>query len=84
MFGRVFNAGFGQGISIKHAVGLIAKYVPQAKITFKPWPELDRQIETGDYISDISLLRQEIGWKPVVGMEEGIKATIDFYRGKAL
>jgi dTDP-glucose 4,6-dehydratase/UDP-glucose 4-epimerase len=53
--------------------------VPDLKTTFIPWPEIDKKIETGDYISDISLLEKEAGWKPRVSFEEGIKKTIAFY-----
>lgn len=82
MFGRVFNAGYGQGISIKHAIELISKYASNAKVCFKPWPEIDKQIETGDYVSDISLLKREIGWKPMIGIEQGIRDTMKFYEDK--
>lgn len=83
LFGKIYNVGFGKGISIKESVELIAKYVPGANVKFKPWPEIDKKIETGDYISDISKLKEEIGWGPVVNFEEGIRQTIKFYNGKS-
>jgi UDP-glucose 4-epimerase len=83
LYGRVFNVGFGQGISIKEAVDIIKKYKPETKVTFKPWPEIDKKIETGDYVSDISLLENEIGWKPKMNFEEGILNTIKFYESKS-
>ncbi len=81
--GKIFNVGFGQGISIHEAAQLVAKHVPGTIIRFKPWPEIDKKIETGDYISDIQLLKREVGWEPSIGFEEGIKSTIKFYEGRS-
>lgn len=79
LFGKIFNVGSGLGTSIKQTVEVIARYIPDTKISFKPWPEIEKQIETGDYISDISRLKQEIGWEPLLSLEEGIIDTIKFY-----
>jgi nucleoside-diphosphate-sugar epimerase len=82
LFGKIFNVGFGKGISLKSVVDIIGQCIPDVKTTFKPWPEIDKMIETGDYISDISLLKKEIGWEPGISFEEGIKKTISFYGKK--
>lgn len=79
MFGKIYNIGYGQGISVRDTVNLIVENVPGAKVRFKPWPEMDRKIETGDYISDISLIKRDTGWQPIISFEDGIKATIRFY-----
>lgn len=82
MYGKIYNVGFGKGFSIKEAVEVISTQVPQTKVKFKPWPEIDEKIETGDYISDIGLLEREVGWEPKIGFEEGIRKTIEFYARK--
>ncbi len=79
LVGRVFNVGYGKGISLKQSVETIAKFIPDTKFVFKPWPKLDKQIETGDYVSDIRLLKQEVGWEPKTSFEEGVQMTINFY-----
>ncbi len=33
---------------------------------FVPWPQLAEQIETGDFVADISRIRAELGWQPAV------------------
>jgi UDP-glucose 4-epimerase len=83
MFGNIYNVGYGKGISLKETASLIKRYVPDLRITFKEWPEIEQKIETGDYISDIQLLKKEIGWEPRVTMEEGIKQTVRFYEQKS-
>lgn len=77
--GRIFNIGFGEGISIREAVDVIKRHVPGAIVSFKPWPEIDQKIETGDYISDLSQITKFTGWRPKIGLDAGLKDTIDFY-----
>lgn len=79
LYGKIFNVGLGIGISLRDAANVIHKILPQTKIIFKAWPEIDKKIETGDYISDISAIKREIGWAPKIEFEEGIKMTIEFY-----
>jgi nucleoside-diphosphate-sugar epimerase len=45
-----------------------------------PWPQLAEQIETGDFVADITRIRTEIGWQPAVALEEGLRRTVAFYR----
>jgi len=79
MHGKIYNVGYGQEISIKDSVALIKKFIPDTIVEFKPWPDIDKAIETGDYISDISRLKQDANWEPHTSFENGIKQTIDFY-----
>lgn len=81
LFGHIYNVGYGKGIALKDAAALIKKYVPHTNVVFKPWPEIDGKIETGDYITDIQALREATGWEPTITFEEGIRDTIKFYEG---
>lgn len=83
LFGKIFNVGYGAGISIREAAEVISKYCKGTKTEFKPWPEIDKKIETGDYISDIQALKNEIGWQPLVNFEDGVRQTIKFYEEKS-
>ena len=48
----------------------------KSKLTFLPLPEDDpRQREP-----DITLTRTELGWEPQVGLEDGLKETIAYFR----
>ncbi len=49
----------------------------QSKIIFKELPKDDPQRRK----PDISLANEKLGWEPQVALEEGLKATIDFFRG---
>jgi nucleoside-diphosphate-sugar epimerase len=79
MVGNIYNVGLGKGIPLNYAVEVIKKYVPNTKVEYKPWPEIDKKIETGDYISDITRLKLDANWQPEVDFEHGVSMTIKFY-----
>ena len=54
------------------------------RIEHVEWPELARQIETGDFIADVSRLRHELGWQPRIPLGEGLRKTVSFYRAAAV
>ena len=75
-FNQVYNLGFGQGIKLKDMAKMIIKTVGKGKIVYKQWPKDYKQVETGSYISDISKIQKELGFKPKIDFETGIKKTL--------
>jgi UDP-glucuronate decarboxylase len=49
----------------------------RSKIVFKPLPEDDPT----QRCPNIDLARQKLGWQPTVELEEGLKRTIDYFKG---
>jgi len=47
----------------------------KSKIIFKPLPDDDPQRRQ----PDISLAKKALGWSPKVGLEEGLRKTIDYF-----
>jgi len=50
------------------------------RIESAEWPALAHQIETGDFVADISRIRHETGWQPAISLEDGLQRTVSFYR----
>jgi UDP-glucuronate decarboxylase len=48
----------------------------QSKLAFKPLPADDPKQRR----PDIGLARSKLGWEPKVGLDEGLKRTIDYFR----
>jgi len=48
----------------------------KSKIIFKPLPEDDPKVRQ----PDITLARSLLGWEPWVNLEEGLRATLDYFR----
>lgn len=50
----------------------------QSEIVFEPLPEDDPKRRQ----PDITLAREALGWEPRVGLEDGLKATVDYFRSR--
>ncbi len=77
--GEAFNAGGGRPHRVGDVVELIARLSrtgvePEVRGEGNPEDEIDRQ-----YL-DPTKLRDLCGWQPSVGLEEGLRRTIDWYR----
>jgi CDP-glucose 4,6-dehydratase len=79
--GEAFNAGTGIGTSVREIVDTIVAIVGEgASADYRgagvPEGEIDRQAV------DPSKLKGLTGWEPQIGLEEGLRRTIDWYRGR--
>jgi len=77
--GEAFNAGGGQPRSVREVVELICELAgtgvtPDVRGTGTPAGEIDRQW------LDSSKLRGAAGWEPRIGLEDGLRRTIAWYR----
>ena len=48
----------------------------KSRITFKKLPKNDPKLRC----PDINLAKRKLGWEPKIGLEDGLKRTIDFFR----
>ena len=73
------NLGNPQEMSILELARLIQSLTGnRAGIEFRPLPEDDPRHRC----PDISRARQLLGWEPRVGLEEGLRLTLEFFRSK--
>jgi len=78
--GQVYNVGSGIGTEFKDMANLVIKTVGKGRIEFIPWPKNYMNVETGDYITDITKIKKELGWMPHISLEKGIENTVDYYK----
>lgn len=78
--GQIYNVGSGQTTSLIEAVKTIQKHIPGTRYEQIEWPSLEKKIETGDYYSDISKIKQDSSWRPAIDLEQGIKITAKAYQ----
>ena len=78
--GKIYNIGEGMGKSLLELAEMAVEVAGRGTIVRVPWPEEYRAIETGDYLSDISLAMHELGWSPCTDIREGIERTVSSYR----
>ncbi|VVB87089.1 Uncharacterised protein [uncultured archaeon] len=43
------------------------------------FPDERKKIEIGSYIADYKKIKNVLGWEPKIGLEKGIKKTVEFY-----
>jgi len=78
--GRVFNLGNDEVTSLNKLANTLVKVTGHGSYQVKNFPEERKKIDIGDYYSDISLIRNVLGWLPHVGLEEGLERTIQYYK----
>jgi nucleoside-diphosphate-sugar epimerase len=78
--GRVYNVGSGEATRMADVARLIVDVAGSGRVEHAEWPQLAEKIETGDFVADISRVRDELGWRPKVALADGIARTVRFYR----
>lgn len=73
--GRVYNAGGDRATSLREMAETVVATVGRGGLREVPWPPTEAQVETGDYVTDISRAREELGWRPRVPLDEGLAVT---------
>jgi UDP-glucose 4-epimerase len=81
--GRVYNVGSGKGTRMIDLADTIVSIAGTGRVEHTEWPPLARQIETGDFVADISKIGTEIGWAPAVPLRAGLERTLAHYRALA-
>jgi len=78
--GDIYNVGTGVGTPIVDMARAIIAAAGGGRLEFVAWPALAEQIETGDFVADISRIGADLGWRPAVTLAEGLRRTVEFYR----
>jgi nucleoside-diphosphate-sugar epimerase len=77
-FSGVMDIGSGSSVSIRDVVGLITRLLDTGVE-----PDFgalrDRPLDR-DWFADISVAWEAIGWKPLVGLEQGLAETVRWYQ----
>jgi nucleoside-diphosphate-sugar epimerase len=74
--GRVYNVGCGVGTPLADAARLIIDIVGRGRIEHLSWPALVEEIDTGDFVADVSRIDRELGWRPTVALADGLRRTV--------
>lgn len=75
--GHAYNLGGGAGMPINE---LFAKMKEMTGYASEPVHGPPKRVETFRIYLDAGKAREELGWEPVVGLEEGLKRAIESFR----
>lgn len=79
-YGEVFNVGTGIPTSFLDLAKLIVEVAKTGSYRFTEFTQERKEVEPGDYYTDISKIKGMLGWEPRVTLREGLERTIQFYR----
>ena len=77
--GRVYNLGGDKVVSLRQLADTLVAVHGGGKYVLKAFPEERKKIDIGDYYSQDARIRAELGWRPAVSLEEGLKRTLDYF-----
>ena len=79
-YGHIFNVGSGVPVSFRDLAKTIVEVAGTGSVKFTEFSKERKEVEPGDYYTDISKIKRVVGWTPATRLEEGLKKTIEFYR----
>lgn len=79
-YGEVFNVGTGIPISFIELGEQIVKISRKGRVALTEFTKERKEVEPGDYYTDISKIKRIVGWEPKIVLEEGLRRTIEFYK----
>ena len=80
--GRAFNVGSGVGTRMIDMAAAIIEIAGGGRVAHVEWPPLAGQIETGDFIADVSRIGRELRWSPTTSLRDGLEKTVAAYRAR--
>jgi dTDP-glucose 4,6-dehydratase/UDP-glucose 4-epimerase len=78
--GKVYNLGSAEVVSLKDLAAMLIRVGGSGSFEIVPFPPERKAIDIGDYYSDFTLIRDELGWTPRIGQEAGLRRSLDYYR----
>jgi UDP-glucose 4-epimerase len=78
--GHLFNVGTGIGTPLIDMARAIVAAAGRGRIELAEWPPLAAEIETGDFVADVSRIRRDIGWSAAVSLDDGLRRTVASHR----
>ena len=79
--GRIFNIGGAPPASLKQLADLVVSLGgADASYTTREFPADRASIDIGSYYADDRAFRAATGWEPLVGLEDGISRSLEWFR----
>ena len=80
--GNIYNIGGPPPASLLEIAQIMQRIVPDAHFVTREFPADRKVIDIGSYHADDSAFRAATGWTAGVGLEEGIRRSLDWYRSR--
>lgn len=80
--GKVYNIGGDKVVSLKELADILIAVHGSGSYHLKEFPADRKKIDIGDYYSQDTLIRQELGWAPQVPLEKGLATTLHYFQNR--
>lgn len=78
--GEVFNVGVESSVSLAELAELVVRAAGSGSFRLVPFPPERKAIDIGDYFADPAKIRAALGWEARIGLDKGLRRTLDYYR----
>ncbi len=78
--GEIYNLGSDETYTLTATAETMLKLAGEGSFQYIPFPENRKVIDIGDYCGTYQKINQHLGWSPKVSLEQGLRATIAYYR----
>lgn len=78
--GQIYNLGGDEPINLINLARLMIEVNGGGDFTLQPFPDDRKRIDIGDFYGDYRKIRSKLGWRPMVGLREGLTRTMDYFR----
>lgn len=76
---QVYNVGRSTPTSLLELVTAIIRATGSGAWEFAPFSEERKAQEPGDFYSDVTRIRDALGWEPTVELDDGLARTVAYY-----
>lgn len=78
--GQIYNLGSDDPINLLNLARLMVEVNGGGTFELLPFPADRKRIDIGDYYGDYRRIRSKLGWRPMVGLRDGLTRTMDYFR----
>jgi len=78
--GQIYNLGSDDPINLINLARLLIEINGRGHCELRPFPADRKRIDIGDYYGDYRRIRSKLGWRPLVGLRDGMTRSIDYFR----
>lgn len=79
--GKIYNIGGAPPASLHDIAETVVRVAGMdARYTTREFPADRKLIDIGSYHADDSLFRRDAGWSPDIGLEDGIRRSLEWFR----
>jgi nucleoside-diphosphate-sugar epimerase len=82
--GQIYNLGGCEVVSLKQLADSLIAANQGGRYETRVFPEERKKIDIGDYYSDYSKIKAELGWIPQTNLRTGLERTLEYFRSHLL